>query len=143
VQPSDGQARNRDAAVLLFAVVKRRLPALLLLSILFTSPAGMTLASVCDSPACCGCARTCPMHRSRKSQQEKLTCHGSNPAGRTCACGATQRTQPVVIPFAPKAILKACGIEFLPAPANETAVECPRALLPIRSIAPPDQPPRL
>jgi hypothetical protein len=84
----------------------------------------------------------CPMHRDPKSPDEKRPSQANDSQRQSCMCGPNQRAQPLLPQLAPEAILMAHPILFHPAITLEGAAFS-TGILRIRSISPPDQPPRL
>ena len=121
----------------------RRFRALLLLVTLLASPVGVVTALAFPMlQDCCCSGAMCPMHRNQKSQQGGMPCQHTNPRQQICTCGPSQQVQVVLPPFAPEAILTTYAIVFRPVTAHEVANFTMEPIL-IRSISPPDQPPRL
>ncbi len=123
--------------------VMQRFRALLLLSALLTMPVSILAASVLSAAQCCCCGSSamCPMHRSQKSQQEKMPCHGTGQSQPTCMCNANQQNQPVILQFAPKATVNAHSVVFLSAVVYELGLFHSGPAL-ISFVSPPEQPPR-
>jgi hypothetical protein len=83
----------------------------------------------------------CPMRRDPKSPHEKPR-QANDSSQQTCMCGPNQRAQALLPQLTPEAILMAQPILFQPAITLEGAAFS-TGILRIRSISPPDQPPRL
>ena len=123
----------------------RRFRALLLLGSLLTTPVSIVAAVVFPSSTyyCCSTApgATCPMHRTQKSQQEKIPCQGSNQSQPCCMCAPNTTAQPMIPQVTPKATVDVYAISFLPSITYEVTPRHVTGVL-IRSISPLEQPPR-
>jgi len=121
----------------------KRLRALLLLGALLTNPVGIVAAMVFPASdcCCCGAGGMCPMHHDQKSQKEKIPCQGGNQA-QNCMCAPSQPSQAVLPPVALQAIVpvEPTGLHQ-PLIGDTVGALCVAPIL-IRSISPPDQPPR-
>jgi len=124
--------------------VMQRFRALLLLATLLSTPVGVLALSVFPiSECCCCCSGTmCPMHGNQKTQQEKMPCHGSGPSRSTCMCSSSRQAQPVVLQFTSKAVFGGFRVSVVPVVAYKVVLLGSRPSL-VRSISPPEQPPRL
>jgi hypothetical protein len=122
-----------------------RVRALALLIASLATPVALLAASVfgMSSSICCGSemGAMCPMHHNQNSKQEKMSCQGRNQAQQTCMCAPHDQSQPMISQFAPKATVEAFAIAFLPRITFEVPLFSAARIL-IRSISPPDQPPR-
>ena len=121
----------------------RRLRALMLLGTLLTNPVRIVAAVVFPALGCCcsGAGGMCPLHRTQKSQSEKTPCQGSNQSQQTSMCAPNAQAQSMVPQFAPKATMDVRAIAFLPSATFEVVLFNAAPVL-IRSVSPPDQPPR-
>ena len=84
----------------------------------------------------------CPMHRGQKSQHEKMPCRGGNSPPQTCMCAPSQPSQAMLPPVALQGIvpIEPTGLYEM-AIGNAVLVVRVAPIL-VRSISPPDQPPR-
>src|SRR5580700_4510799 len=113
----------------------------LLLGTLLTSPLGAFAGILLPVSDCCSGAM-CPMHRDPQSPHEKKPSQASDSPQQTCMCGPNQRAQVLLPQLSPQAILMAHPILFQPANTRSGSAFS-TAIARIRSISPPDQPPRL
>jgi len=117
------------------------LRASLLLGTLLISPLGAFAGILLPVSDCCSGAM-CPMHRDQKSPHEKKPSQASDSPQQTCMCGPNHQAHALLPQLASEAILMAQPILFQPAITHEGSAFS-TAIARIRSISPPDQPPRL
>src|ERR1700730_16521345 len=132
--------RPHAAPVISCVQLMKRLRALLLLATLLTSAVGGLAVNVLPAPHCCG-GSLCPMHRDPQSARDKRP-PGNDSSPQTCMCGPHQKTFALLPRLSPEAILMAPPILFQPASTLEGPVFSTGTVR-IRTISPPDQPPRL
>lgn len=122
--------------------IVKRVQALLLLCALLFPAGGVLAAAVFPATASCCCGAMCPMHRSQKSQHEKIPCQGGNSSPQTCMCAPVQQNQAFLPQFSLKALLPSGLTQFHLLTVR--VVVAPRiGPVLICFTSPPDQPPRL
>jgi len=140
-----GRCQSEFDDCILRRIVLRRIRALVLLSALLSPVGGAVTAAVFPQNASCSCCggAMCPMHRSEKSQHRKPLCGGENSSQpQTCMCAPSQPTQAMLPPVALQAIVPVEPAGLHQPPIGDTVGMLHAAPILVRSVSPPDQPPR-
>jgi len=84
----------------------------------------------------------CPMHRNQKSRHDKMPCQGANSSPVTCVCAPSQPSQAMVPSVALYGIVPIEPSGVYQPPIGGAVVVVRVVPILVRSVSPPDQPPR-